>query len=388
MKIVIITPRVPGILDKGDKLRIFYQIKYLSDTNDIHLISLSSSKKTKINKELKKYIKSFHLIHTSKINRLFNLIYHSIINKLPIQISYYYSKKNHKKINKIIDFIKPDFIYCQLIRTAEFIKKRNEKKLIDYMDCFSLGLIRRSEKSNFLMKLVILFEYKRVKEYETNIFNYFKNHTIISKYDRDYIDHLNKKSICVIENGIETNYFKRKNDIYKKNTIIFVGNMSYRPNVLAAKFICEEIFPLVLKKEKNTRVIIAGSNPNKEVRKLSKLNKKIKITGFIEDIRDAYEEGTVFIAPMFIGSGLQNKLLEAMSMKIPCITTKTANKSLNASEKEILIAKDKDEFANYCIELFNNKEKNLNLIKNGFKFVKTKFNWKKSTDKLNKIFRQ
>ena len=112
-----------------------------------------------------------------------------------------------------------------------------------------------------------------------------------------------------------------------------------------------------IKKEKNTKVIIAGSNPNKEVRKLSKLNKKIKITGFVEDIKDEYEKGTVFVAPMFIGSGLQNKLLEAMSMKIPCITTKIANKSLNASEKEILIAKDKDEFANYCIELFEYKEK-------------------------------
>ena len=79
-----------------------------------------------------------------------------------------------------------------------------------------------------------------------------------------------------------------------------------------------------IKKRKNTKVIIAGSNPNKEVRKLSKLNKKINVTGFVEDIKDEYEKGTVFVAPMFIGSGLQNKLLEAMSMKIPCITTENS----------------------------------------------------------------
>ena len=90
------------------------------------------------------------------------------------------------------------------------------------MDCFSLGLLRRSKKSNILMKLILLFEYKRVKEYETNIFNYFENHTIISKYDRDYINHINNKNISIVENGIETDYFKRKNDTYKKNTIIFV----------------------------------------------------------------------------------------------------------------------------------------------------------------------
>ena len=59
MKIVILTPRVPEILDKGDKLRIFHQIKFLSTSNEIHLISLSTSKKRKVNPELKQYIKSF-----------------------------------------------------------------------------------------------------------------------------------------------------------------------------------------------------------------------------------------------------------------------------------------------------------------------------------------
>ena len=117
------------------------------------------------------------------------------------------------------------------------------------------------------------------------------------------------------------------------------------------------------------------------------VNKNIQITGFIKDIRTAYEKGTVFIAPMFIGSGLQNKLLEAMSMKLPCITTELANKSLNATENEIIIANNEKEFAKHCIELFNNKEKTLNLIENGYKFVKSKFDWKKSTEEINKLIK-
>ncbi len=107
----------------------------------------------------------------------------------------------------------------------------------------------------------------------------------------------------------------------------------------------------------------------------------------ITDIRDAYLKGSVFIAPMFIGSGLQNKLLEAMSMKIPCITTDLANKSLNATKKEIMIAENEEEFAEKCIALFNNKEKTLNLIENGYKFVKSKYDWKKSTSKIIKLLK-
>ncbi len=387
MKIVIITPRVPEILDKGDKLRIFHQIKYLSISNEIHLISLSSNRTKKLNKELENYVTSFHIISTSKKKRILNLIYYSIIKKLPLQVSYYYSKKNKEKINQIITNLKPDYIYCQLIRTAEYIKERNEKKIIDFMDCFSLGLKRRAKVSNILMKNIILFEYKRVKKYESEIFNFFKIHSIISEVDQKHINHKKNKKIIIIENGINTDYFKRKTNKYEKNTIIFVGNMSYKPNVIAAKYICEKILPLVERKIKNTKVIIAGSNPNKEVKKLSKLSKNIIITGFMTDIREAYEKGTVFIAPMFIGSGLQNKLLEAMSMKIPCITTKLANKSLNAAENEIMIAGNEHEFAESCVKLFNNKEKSLNIIENGYKFVKSKFNWEESTNKINKLLK-
>ena len=255
------------------------------------------------------------------------------------------------------------------------------------MDCFSLGLKRRAKKSNILMKNIIDFEYKRVKKYESEIFNYFQSHIIISEFDKQNINHKKNKDIIVVENGIDTNYFNRKSKKYTTRTIIFVGNMSYKPNVIAAKFICEKIFPLVKQKVKNTKVIIAGSNPNKEVKKLSRLNKNIKITGFMTDIRDAYLKGSVFIAPMFIGSGLQNKLLEAMSMKIPCITTELANKSLNATKKEIMIAKNEEEFAEICVELFNNKEKTLNLIENGYKFVKSKYDWKKSTSKIIKLLK-
>lgn len=387
MKIVILTPRVPEILDKGDKLRIFHQIKFLSTSNEIHLISLSTSKKRKVNPELKQFIKSFHVISSTKLNRIFNLFYYSIFKKLPFQVSYYFSKKNKSKIDKIISNIEPQLVYCQLIRTSEFVKYRKEVKIIDFMDCFSLGLKRRIKKSSIFFKKIVNVEYKRVKNYETKIFDHFNFKTIISEFDKKNINHENRNQIVIVKNGIDLNYFKRKSNNYNKKTIIFVGNMSYKPNILAAKFICEKILPLVNIKIKNTKVIIAGSSPTDEVKKLSKLNKNIKVTGFISDIRTAYEKGTVFIAPMFIGSGLQNKLLEAMSMRIPCITTEIANNSLNATENEIIIAKNEFEFANSCIDLFNNNQKTLKLIENGYKFVKTKYCWEKSTNVINKIIK-
>ena len=384
MKLVIITPRVPDTLDKGDKLRIYHQIKYLSKFHDIYLICLENKKNKKI--EIEKYITKIYTFHTPIIERVFNVFYYTIFKNKPIQISYYYSSKTQKKIDYLIENINPTWIYCQLIRSSEYCKYYKQSKLIDYMDSFSLGLKRRKSISSGFMKFIIQFEYNRVRKYEKNIFKYFNYHTIISAFDKKNINHTKKEKIIVVPNGIDTNYFK-KNKSSNTKKIVFVGNMSYPPNILAAKYICEKIFPIINKKEDNFEIIIAGASPNTSVKNLIKINNKIKVTGFVDDIRTIYEDACIFIAPMFIGSGLQNKLLEAMSMKIPCITTDIANKSLKATKNEIIIANNENDFAYSCIKLLNNSRKRFELGENGYNFVKKKFSWGKSTELINDLLK-
>jgi len=384
MKLVIITPRVPDTLDKGDKLRIFHQIKFLSKFHKIYLICLERKKNKKL--IIEQYLEKIYTLNNSKIDRIFNILYYTIIKKKPIQVSYYYSKKSQKKIDDLIKTINPDWIYCQLIRSSEYVKSYKQKKIIDYMDSFSLGLKRRKPISYGLMKFFIQFEYKRVEKYEKNIFNYFNSHTIISNFDKENINHSKKDKIIVVPNGVDTNFFKKK-ESKNENIILFVGNMSYPPNILAAKFICEKIFPLINSKKIDFKIIIAGSSPSQEVRNLAKIDSRIKITGFVDDIRSVYKNASIFIAPMFIGSGLQNKLLEAMSMKIPCITTDLANKSLKATNNEIIIANNEYEFSIKCLELLNNSKKRFELGENGHIFVKENFSWEESTRKINNLFK-
>ena len=127
MKLLIITPRIPDLLDKGDKLRIFHQIKFLSNFHKIDLICLEKKKNKKL--EIEKYVQNLYSIEISNLERLFNILYYTIIKRKPIQVSYYYSKKAHKKIDYLIKKSNPDWLYCQLIRSAEYIKSYKQKKL-------------------------------------------------------------------------------------------------------------------------------------------------------------------------------------------------------------------------------------------------------------------
>ena len=388
MRIFVLLSRVPYPLEKGDKLRAFNQIKELSKNNEIILCALnpvSGLDEKRAFSELRPYCHSVNFLKLPLLSRIWN-IFLAFLQHKPFQIGYFYNKRVARKVKKLIDQYKPDHIYCQFVRTIDYVKDIGIKKTLDFQDVLSYGVKRRYEKASFLKALVFKTEYKRLCEYEKKAFDYFDNLTIISIPDRDLIPHPDKEKIVVIPNGVDHDFFK---PIAKEKDfdVVFTGNMAYPPNVDAADFMVNEIMPLVWEKLPGARVLLAGASP---VRKICSLDsEKVKVSGWMDDIRDSYSASRIFIAPMRIGTGLQNKLLEAMSMKIPTITTPLANAALQAKEdKEIFVGETPEQLSNHIIALLTNKELCENVSKSGYDFVHRNHSWESATKKLDEIINQ
>ncbi len=385
MRIFVLLSRVPYPLEKGDKLRAFNQIRELAKNNEIILCALnptSNLDKQKAFRELQPYCHSINFLDLPIQLRIWNMA-KALFGKIPIQAGYFYNRKAEKEIHRLINTYKPDHIYCQFIRTTEYVKNLSIKKTLDYQDVLSYGIKRRLKNTSKIKKPFFNLEYKRLINYEREIFDYFDNKTIISIPDKNLIPHKNKKEIHVIPNGVDYSYFK---PVIKEKTfdVVFTGNMAYPPNVDAAEFLIKDIMPKVWKNMPDIKVLLAGASPVKKV--LSLRSKLVEISGWMDDIRDSYSSAKVFIAPMRIGTGLQNKLLEAMSMKIPSITTPLANDALQAKDgAEILIGADATELANQIIELLSNEKLYEIVSQNGYNFVHNNHSWENATEKLNTI---
>lgn len=385
MRIFVLLSRVPYPLEKGDKLRAFHQIKELSKNNELILCALNPNRnlnKQKAFSAVQPYCLSINFIDLPWYSRIWNLLM-AFFRNIPFQAGYFYNRKANKKVKELVNEYKPDHIYCQLLRTAEYVKDINIPKTLDYQDVFSYGILRRINRSSFLMKILLKMEYRRLVKYEYKVFSIFDNKTIISLPDRALIPHPEKEDIKVIPNGVDHEFFTpRKAE--KTFDLVFTGNMAYPPNVDAAGFLINEIIPIVWKKLPGTKVLLAGASPDKKVVALK--SEKVKVTGWMDDIRDAYASSRVFIAPMQIGTGLQNKLLEAMSMKIPSITTPLANDALKAKNgEEILIGESSEQLANAIILLLENKTTYDKIANNGHKFVKANYSWQEATEMLNQL---
>ncbi len=380
MKLVVLTSRIPYPLEKGDKLRIFHQIKHLSKTHEICLICLNESAEKIDTSVLEEMVSELHIVQLAKWKIPFRLFF-ALFHSFPFQVEYFFERNKRKKVEHIIQNFQPDHIYCQLIRTAEYVKDLLQfQKSIDYMDAFSAAAMRRAKTEKGLYKLFWKIENDRVKKYERSIFDYFNNHSIISNQDRNLLAIPSNKKISIVPNGVDTAYFKNSNQ-NKKFDIVFAGNMNYPPNIAAAIFLVEKILPKLAIQFPAIKVLIAGANPSADVQRLASEN--IAISGWINDIREAYCESRVFVAPMFIGAGMQNKILEAMSCELPVITTPLAAEAFSdTSSSKIIEANSAFEFAKAIQYYLLNEFAQISDGEKNRIYVEEKYSWKISNQKL------
>lgn len=386
MKIVVILSRVPFPLEKGDKLRAYHQIKELSKRHEVVLCCLSDSEiHPEASEALASISSRFHIFKLNRFRIALRLLF-GVFSRKPYQVIYFYQRSIHQKIRKIIDSEKPDHIYCQLIRTAEYAKnEHNYPKTLDYQDAFSKGVERREQKSKWLLREIFNMERRRLIAYENIIFEYFELKTIISSEDRRFIYHPERKNIAIITNGIDTNFYTPKFEPEKKYHLVFTGNMSYPPNIETAEYIALKVLPELKKQMPEVQLLLAGSTPHARVKQLGK-HDGITVSGWLDDIRSAYASAHIFFAPMQIGTGLQNKLLEAMAMEIPCITSELANRSLKAiNGTHLMVGESIDDYVRAILELLSNTEAQRQLGRAGRTFVKNGFSWEKSVQTLEKL---
>jgi glycosyltransferase involved in cell wall biosynthesis len=141
--------------------------------------------------------------------------------------------------------------------------------------------------------------------------------------------------------------------------------------------------PLVWQKHPEATLVIAGATPDYEIQKLK--GEKIYITGWVDDIREYVAKSRIHLAPMFISIGMQNKILQAMAMKVPCIISTLSNNAIHAPENCVLIADTPEEYAERISYLLSDQEKAEAMAENAYNFVRANYEWKAAVGKLEKI---
>jgi len=382
MKICVVVSRIPWPLEKGDKLRAYHQIRFLAQRHEVHLFCLSDAQPTPdAISHLKSITPHITVFHLSKLKIAFRM-FSALFSRRPFQVHYFHDTAIANRLKVAIESIQPDVVYCQLVRCSEYVKHLHSyRKVLDYMDAFSAGQRRRAKGAPWYLLPFVNEEAKRLTAYEHLIFDYFESHCIISEQDRKLIYHPNNTRIHIVPNGIDADFFRKSFDKPKRTHLLFTGNMSYPPNVEGAIRLVNFILPLVHAKRPEVTVLIAGANPVSSVKSL--MSAHVRVSGWMPDIRDAYHESRLFVAPMVSGSGMQNKLLEAMCMEIPCVTTGLAALPLGITHGvNCLVGESDEEIASHILYLLENSIESERMACEGREYVMEQFDWNHTVEVL------
>lgn len=389
MRLLVLLSRVPYPLEKGDKLRAYHLISRLAKKHEVYLFCLSD---TATNPEhiqhLRQFCKHIEVVRIERWRIVLKLLT-AVFTRLPFQVAYFHHRKAQERIDAAIQSFKPDHVFCQLVRTTEYVCKRYTlPKTLDFMDTLSKGMERRTENVAFYLRPLFRAETRRLIRYENLMFDLFDHSVIISAQDRDYIYHPQRERMAVVPNGVDTAHFTPQR-IAPHYDLLFTGNMNYPPNIDSVLYLVQKVLPIVRRQRPQTSLLISGVDPSPAVRDLAHSDQRIEVSGWVRDIRSSYAAARIFVAPMQIGTGLQNKLLEAMAMRMPCITSTLANNAVGADPgRSILIGNTPEDYATHILRLLGDPIEREQLAENGLRFVHANFDWDRAADALDAMIEQ
>lgn len=380
-KMLFLTSRLPFPPIGGDKLRTFNFLKYIKERYKVTLVSfVEHEMELEYLEEYRDYYDEVITILLPRMKSYLNCMV-GLFSSTPLQIHYY----NSGKLKSIIEEELQkgyDFIFCHLIRMGQYLPADKEiLKVVDFTDAISLNYHRSKQYRKGLFSLINSIESRRVLNYEHDIIRRADISIFISSIDAEFLKNSeNREKIKIVANGVDLNRFQYYDGDYDSNNICFVGNMRTFPNTDAVLFFVKEVFPQLKAKKADLRFYIVGTEPGKSVQQLHN-GEDIIVTGFVDDVIPYINNSALLIAPMRVGAGVQNKILEAMALGTPVVTTSIGAEGL--AQENLLIGDTPAALTEKILELVNNPETRRKKASAGRKYIESQFKWEQVLSSLD-----
>ena len=384
--LLFLAHRIPYPPNKGDKIRSYHFLKYLSLNFKVHLGTfIDDPNDWQYTDKLEDLCESTCYI---ELNPLLAKIKSAqgLITGEPLSLPYYKNKRMQEWVNQTISAhsITKVLIFSSVM--AQFINEDQSIDIIvDFVDVDSDKWRQYAQRCKGLKHWIYQREAHYLLNYEKTIAEKARASIFVSEQEVELFKTLAPEvshKVTHINNGVDTKYFSPELNFSSPYTeddqiIAFTGAMDYWANVDAVLWFAKEIFPLISQQLLSVKFYIVGSKPTKEV--LALANNAIIVTGAVDDIRPYLAHAHLVVAPLRIARGIQNKVLEAMAMEKYVMATTAAMEGI-AYQKEFAVTVT-DSIELIASEIIEQLQKNESAHQNR-DFVQTMFSWEHNAKQL------
>lgn len=244
--------------------------------------------------------------------------------------------------------------------------------------------------------LYSLVQWRKLARYEGQVMENCDAVIAVSDHDRRMLHRLTPNAqIVVATNGVDSTLFSRKilqhtgpgALSFRTPTLVFSGLLDFRPNIDALRWFIRDVFPLIRAHCSQLRLLIIGKRPVSELQALAQ-DQSIILVGEVPDTRPYIAGASVYVVPMRIGGGVRLKLLEALALEAPVVSTSMGAEGVDdlCNETHCLLADTQDQFAQAILRLLDDRRRGQELGTAGRALVQRRYDWRVILPRIESLY--
>ena len=376
LNILFLTHRLPYPPDRGDRIRSYNLIRYLAPRHRLHLASVVDGPTPPDHvRHLETLCASVDVARVRPLSRQLSALCY-LPTTTPLTLPLFASRALKAAISRRLRDHPIDLIFIYSSAMAQYVRFSHAPKVIDFIDADSQKWFDYARSASWPTKAIYWREGSLLRRYEAQVARSCVHAFTASAQETDLLQKIAPHiPFTTIRNGVKPSLHELPAS--DSRTLVFTGVMDYRPNVDAMTYFVTEILPRVRSRVPDARLLIVGQKPTREVRRLEDVP-GVTVTGWVSDVYPYLESAALFVAPLRIARGIQNKVLEAMAAALPIVCTSSALGRLDAVPgRDLMVADDAGPFSDHIVTLLEDRDQRRALGQSALAYVRRHHDWEK-----------
>lgn len=388
MNILYLCHRFPYPPNRGGKIRSFNMIRHLTEAG--HRVTVCSLVRSAAEAEegqgIAPHCHAFEMGHVREPVQVARMVARLAL-VTPSSMGYFRSGALARKVRDLLAAQTWDLIFVHCSSVAQYVEHvRDTPKILDFGDMDSQKWLEYANYKSFPVSLGYRLEGHKLLRAEARLARRFDLCTATTRAEWQTLEGYGTGAVTDwFPNGVDAHFFSPTDGAYDPDTISFIGRMDYYPNQECMARFCSEVWPLLKAARPAMKLWIVGANPSTGVRALRDIP-GVTVTGSVEDVRPYIRGSALMVAPLAIARGTQNKILEALAMGVPVVTSRAAAGGVDAmDERDFLVADEVDDIARAVLRIVDNPAERGRLANAGRERMLSHHAWPRSMQRLDGI---
>ena len=363
MDILFICKTLPHEKVIGGPIIIYNRVRLLSRRHNVSLLSFVSPEEWDHVGTVARFCRDFRGVPMPVYDNPLRKARDFLFSPIPIYFLNNYSPEMYEALRDMASNARYDVVVSEYSMVAQYLYRNPDlegiKRVMSVHECYYLARRKAWRVQRFSREgLSALVNLKGLKRFEFDMYADADRVLVLTpEGKRELLDIRPDLKISVVSHGVDVEHFCVSGECVKEPAVMFLGNYPHDPNRDAVVWFHAEVWPRVREKVPEAVFYVVGKDPTPDLLAIARRDPSVMVTGTVEDVRPYFERSKVFVNPVRIGGGFRGKILEAMAMGLPIVTTSLGAEGVEAeSGREMIIADEPAEFADAVVGLLRDDE--------------------------------